>query len=91
MSGLSSARLLLVATCLLLLSTAAHPVAARDACYADCSDGLSAQNDRGPAAGETAPRFTAALYDSVSGDAIERTLDALLDGRPVILAFGSYT
>lgn len=91
MSPVSSGRLLLAATCLLLVSTAAHPAATRDSCYAECSGGLSAENDQGPAAGQTAPRFTAILFNPASGDAIERTLDALLDGRPLILAFGSYT
>ncbi|MEM1176932.1 MAG: hypothetical protein AAGM22_01200 [Acidobacteriota bacterium] len=59
-------------------------------CFADCADGLSSENDRGPAAGSPAPAFEAWLLDA-DGHAESRSLADLLDGRPVILAFGSYT
>ena len=61
-------------------------------CFADCADGLSGARDRGPLAGAPAPALDAALWLLAPGrDAEPRTLGALLGGRPVILAFGSYT
>ena len=74
-----------------ILLAAVPQLAAEDGCYADCADGLWPAEDLGPAAGEAAPTFRALLFDPATGTAAERPLEALLDGRPVILAFGSYT
>ena len=82
-------RLLLAAAGLVLVAASA-PQSQPNACYADCSDALSAENDRGPSAGDPAPDFTAFRFEPAAPAQLE-TLETLLDGRPLILAFGSYT
>ena len=70
--------------------TLANPSTAK-ACYADCSGDLNAENDRGPRVGEAAPDFRALAYRPGQTDTTAQSLRELLDGRPLILAFGSYT
>ena len=80
-----------MSTFLGLLLMASAGGSAEEACFAQCSGGLTDTGDRGPVAGEAAPTFTAVLFDPATGVAQPRTLHQLLDQRPLILAFGSFT
>ncbi|MEM1249017.1 MAG: hypothetical protein AAGK22_21725 [Acidobacteriota bacterium] len=60
-------------------------------CFADCGDGLSGLRDEGIAAGAKAPDFEGVFVDAVLGAAAPSTLELQLQGRPVLLVFGSYT
>ncbi|MEM7052198.1 MAG: hypothetical protein AAF604_21205 [Acidobacteriota bacterium] len=57
-------------------------------CFADCSGDLAGERDRGPRLGSVAPAIEV-FRSPDAGDAA--TLESLLRGRPVILAFGSLT
>lgn len=67
------------------------PASAPDGCYAECADGLRGEDDVGPARGARAPALASRAFDLQGGAAEPRSLGELLDGRPLILAFGSYT
>ena len=75
-----------------LVSLAARPQTAEpEGCFADCTRDLHGEIDTGPLPGAPAPVFAVTQFDPASGDRRRVDLSALLDGRPLILAFGSFT
>lgn len=63
----------------------------REGCFADCTADLRGSVDLGPRQGTPAPPFAAIRFDPLTGERRALELGSLLDGRPLILAFGSFT
>ncbi len=70
----------------------------KDVSFADSGVGLNGKDDRGPSVGDKAPDFEACLLDDIVDEIgsandtnIRVSFTSLAVGRPVILAFGSYT
>ena len=91
MRGATTARWVCTGLLFMALLAAAPHAGAEDECFAQCSGGLGSAGDRAPSMGQAAPDFSAVRFDPATGLAEPRSLDALLDERPLILAFGSYT
>ena len=91
MRDATAARWACTSLLLMTLWAAAPHARAEDQCFAQCSGGLGSAGDRAPSKGQAAPDFSAVRFDPGTGVAEPRSLETLLDERPLILAFGSYT